>query len=131
MWCAALPCEAAARKHHAHLLSAHALPFAARLPHRRASFPSSKPFPKPRTFPERWFCARGAGGDSDASRDGIDEREAEENRRFAAAADAVRPTHPHGCLMVAPPVLPFLRMTLRLSGFVAVLMRLAVPPKPC
>ena len=74
------------------------------------------------------FVRGGAGGDSDASRDGIDEREAEENRRFAAAADAVRPTH-H--TMMAPPVLPFLRMTLRLSGFVAVLMRLAVPPKPC
>ena len=70
-------------------------------------------------------CVRGAGGDSDASRDGIDEREAEENRRFAAAADAVRPTQPHDdrqcCLSCG--------RLCGLSGFVAVLMRLALSPQ--
>ena len=48
LWCAALPCEAAARKHRAHLLSVHAHPFRWLITNTAVLLcPLSKPFPKP------------------------------------------------------------------------------------
>lgn len=67
LWCAALPCEAAARKHRAHLLSVHAHPFRWLITNTAVLLcPLSKPFPQAMNrfglFPSDGLCARGRWG---------------------------------------------------------------------
>ena len=67
LWCAALPCEAAARKHRGHLLSVHAHPFRWLITNTAVLLcPLSKHFPQAMNrfglFPSDGLCARGRWG---------------------------------------------------------------------